>query len=173
MWYTSVSLACATKLSTLGIRQNIRYVWNMSTTGKTGGQKNAHARTRRDHATELAEDYVEAIDDLVEETGACRVTDLARHFGVSHVTAHRTIARLVRDGFADTRRYAPVTLTKKGRALAKKSRERHEIVRQFLLSLGISEQTAQLDAEGIEHHVSPETLDVMKQFTAKHQEETG
>ena len=160
-------LAHAKSLSALGNHLYIRYDRRMSATGKTGVQKNAHARTRTDHATELAEDYVEAIDDLIEETGACRVTDLARHFGVSHVTAHRTIARLVRDGFADTRRYAPVTLTRKGRALARKSRERHEIVRQFLLALGISEQTAKLDAEGIEHHVSPETLDVMKRFSGR------
>ena len=139
----------------------------MSTAGNATTSGNQHARTRRDHATELAEDYVEAIDDLISANGSCRVTDLARHFGVSHVTAHRTIARLVRDGFADTQRYAPVTLTRKGRNLARKSRERHEIVRQFLLAHGISEQTATLDAEGIEHHVSPETLRVMQQFTAE------
>lgn len=128
-------------------------------------KKNEHARTRSDHATELAEDYVEAIDDLVQEKGACRVTDLARRFGVSHVTVNRTIGRLQRDGLVDTEPYAPVSLTAQGKKLADASRRRHQIVLRFLLALGVSEETARIDAEGIEHHVSPETLKKMQKFS--------
>ncbi len=118
-----------------------------------------HRRTRDDHATETAEDYVEAIADLIDRTGTCRVTDLARHFGVSHVTVTKTIRRLEGDaGLVATEPRQPIRLTAKGRRLAKLSRERHEIVRDFLLTLGISPRTAEVDAEGIEHHVSPETL---------------
>lgn len=126
--------------------------------------KNEHVRTRRDHATELAEDYVEAIDDLVTESGVCRVTDLAKRFDVTHVTVNRTVGRLQRDGFVDTEPYAPITLTRKGKKLADESRRRHEIVLQFLLAHGVSENTAKLDAEGIEHHVSGETLAMMQKF---------
>lgn len=123
-----------------------------------------HERTRDDHATELAEDYVEAIADLIESEGACRLVDLAAHFGVTHVTANRTVGRLQRDGLVTTEPYAPIELTPEGSRLAKASRRRHEIVYRFLLALGVSEKTAATDSEGIEHHVSPETLRKMRQF---------
>lgn len=117
-----------------------------------------HRRTRADHATELAEDYVEAIAEIEEANGVCRAVDLARQFAVSNVTVNRTIGRLHRDGYVETEPYGPVTLTAKGREVAAASKRRHEIVFKFLVSLGISERTAAIDAEGIEHHVSPETL---------------
>lgn len=125
---------------------------------------NQHARIRNDHATERAEDYVEAVASICEQKGRCRVADLAREFDVSHVTVTRTISRLQRDGYVVTEPYRPIQLTAKGRRLAKKSRERHEIVHHFLLAIGVSEEIARQDSEGIEHHVSNETLKVMKQF---------
>jgi DtxR family manganese transport transcriptional regulator len=123
-----------------------------------------HERTRRDHATELTQDYVEAIDELHERLGECRVRDLAKRFAVSHVTVNRAVARMKRDGYVDTEPYAPVTLTEKGRSLAQFSKRRHEIVYQFLLALGVSQRTASIDSEGIEHHVSDETLRLMERF---------
>jgi len=117
-----------------------------------------HRKTRADHASELAEDYVEAIADISQSKGVCRVVDLATRFGVSAVTVNRTVARLVRDGYASTQPYAPIELTDTGTRLAKQSKKRHEIVYEFLISIGVSEATAAVDAEGIEHHVSPETL---------------
>jgi DtxR family manganese transport transcriptional regulator len=115
-------------------------------------------RTRRDRAMEIAQDYVEAIADLSVTLGEARVTDLARRLGVTHVTVNRTLARLVQAGYVNTRPYRAIFLTDNGRKLADESRKRHETVVAFLRSLGIPEKTAELDAEGIEHHVSPETL---------------
>lgn len=123
-----------------------------------------HRRTRRDHSTETAEDYVEAIAEILEENGACRVVDLAKHFGVSHVTVTRIVARIQEEGLVQTEAYRPIQLTSKGRRLAKKSRERHETVYQFLLAIGVDESTAAIDAEGIEHHVSPATLARFSEF---------
>jgi len=130
-------------------------------------QVSSHLRTRRDHATELTQDYVEAIAELEKQNGECRVRDLARHFEVSHVTVNRTIARLKRDGFAHTEPYGPVKLTDKGRQLAEFSRSRHDIVFRFLLALGVSPDTAAVDSEGIEHHVSEETLQLMASFCTR------
>ena len=127
----------------------------------------AHERTRRDHATELIQDYVEAIADLQAELGECRVRDLAKRFAVSHVTVNRAVARMKRDGYVDTEPYAPVRLTEKGKNLASFSQRRHEIVYQFLLALGVSQRTASIDSEGIEHHVSEETLRLMEKFGAR------
>ncbi len=126
-----------------------------------------HERTRRDHATELTQDYVEAIAELIEQTGECRLRDLAKRFAVSHVTVNRAIARMKRDGFVDTQPYAPVTLTNQGKTLAEFSERRHRIVFHFLRALGVSERTAAIDSEGIEHHVSEETLQLMEQFGTK------
>lgn len=123
-----------------------------------------HADVRRAHAEETAEDYVEAIAHLIESQGQARVKDLAGVFGVSHVTVSRTIARLVRDGLAETQPYQPVTLTPKGQKLAQASKHRHEMVVRFLLALGLDNETAHRDAEGIEHHVSEKTLRAMANF---------
>jgi DtxR family transcriptional regulator, manganese transport regulator len=115
-------------------------------------------RSRRDRAVETAQDYVEAIADLSASLGEARVTDLARRLGVTHVTVNRTLARLKRAGFVNTKPYRAIFLTGAGNRLADECKRRHETVAAFLHSLGISEKTAELDAEGIEHHVSPETL---------------
>lgn len=115
-------------------------------------------RVREAHATELVEDYVEAIGDLIAERGQARVSDLARHFGVSHVTVSRTTGRLQRDGYITTEPYRPILLTPKGRDLAHRSRERHRVVLAFFLWLGVPPKAAEIDAEGVEHHVSEETL---------------
>lgn len=118
----------------------------------------AHRQTRREHSTETAEDYVEAIAELIATDGEARAVDLARWLGVSHVTVVRTIARLQRDGYVSTKPYRSIFLTRKGARLAEDSRKRHNVVQQFLLSIGVPEHVARNDAEGIEHHCSPETL---------------
>ena len=115
-------------------------------------------RSRRDRAGEIAQDYVEAIADLAAAVGEARVTDLARRLGVTHVTVNRTLARLRQAGYVNTRPYRAIFLTDAGGKLAAESKQRHETVVAFLQSLGISKRAAELDAEGIEHHVSPETL---------------
>ncbi len=115
---------------------------------------------------ETAQDYAEAIADLSATQGEARAVDLARRLGVSHVTVIRTVARLQRDGYVSTQPYRAIFLTEKGSRLAEASRERHELVLEFLHALGVPEEIAQIDAEGIEHHVSPETLSAFKRFLA-------
>jgi DtxR family manganese transport transcriptional regulator len=124
-------------------------------------------RTREDHASETAEDYVEAIADAQEKSGGCRGIELAKLFGVSHVTVSKILARLQSEGLIDTKPYGPVRLTERGQALAKRSRERHETVLHFLLTLGVRRSIAEIDSEGIEHHVSDETLRAFRRFLRK------
>jgi len=127
----------------------------------------AFEEVRRAHATELAEDYVEAIEDVIGRAGQCRVRDLAEQFGVTHVTVTRAVARLVDQGLVETEPYRPITLTERGRQLAAAARYRHEIVLRFLLSIGVSPATAEVDAEGMEHHISGETLQKLEQFLSR------
>ena len=116
-------------------------------------------RTREEHSQETAQDYVEMIAELIVTTGEARVIDLARRLGVTHVTVSRTIRRLQREGLVTSQPYRSIFLTDAGRTLSEESRHRHEIVVEFLKSLGVSAAAAHSDAEGIEHHVSRETLD--------------
>ncbi|HWL10741.1 MAG TPA: manganese-binding transcriptional regulator MntR [Planctomicrobium sp.] len=124
-----------------------------------------HRRTRQDHSTETAEDYVEAVAEITEENGTCRVVDLAQRFDVSHVTVTRIVGRLKKAGYLETEPYRPIHLTDQGARLAAESKRRHDIVYAFLISIGVSEKTAAIDAEGIEHHVSPETLERFRKLT--------
>ncbi len=121
-------------------------------------QAEAFGRTRSDHRNEIAEDYVELIADLIEAQGEARAVDLANRLGVTNATVNNTISRLQRDGLVHSEPYRSIFLTSEGRDLADHCRRRHLIVYRFLRSLGVGEEVARVDAEGIEHHVSDETL---------------
>lgn len=124
-------------------------------------------RVRDAHQSETAEDYVELIAELIDEKGEARLVDLAERFGVTKATVNNTIQRLQRDGFVTSEPYRAIFLTEKGRKLAAASRERHLIVRDLLISLGVDADTADADAEGIEHHVSKVTLEAFRKHLAK------
>jgi len=128
------------------------------------GAGNRFARTREAHRDETAEDYVEAIAELIDAGGEARVKDLASMMGVSHVTVSRIVSRLVGEGLVETQPYKP---TRKGRRLAAESKKRHEIVLGFLLAIGVPPKQAQIDAEGIEHHVSKATIKAMERVLAE------
>jgi DtxR family manganese transport transcriptional regulator len=134
-----------------------RFIRKLSKRGQTRIAE-TFRRSRRDRAVEVAQDYVEAIADLSATVGEARVVDLAQRLGVTHVTVNRTLARLQKAGYVNTKPYRAIFLTNAGQKLAEESKIRHETVTAFLRSLGIPEKIAELDAEGIEHHVSPETL---------------
>ena len=126
-----------------------------------------HRALRRQHESEAAQDYCEAIAELLDSGVEARVGRIAERFGLSHVTVSRVVRRLASEGFVDARPHRPIGLTAKGRALASEARDRHETVLAFLRALGVDERTAQADAEGIEHHVSPATLRAMARFTPR------
>ena len=106
------------------------------------------------------------ISDLIEETGEARTVDLAARFGVTSPTVNAIVRRLQREYLVETRPYRSIFLTEAGKALAESSRARHQIVRDFLVTIGVPETIAEEDAEGVEHHVSEETLAVFAQITA-------
>lgn len=123
-------------------------------------------RTRHAHAQERAQDYVEAISDLIAEQGEARATDLAKMLGVTHVTVIRTVQRLQRDGLVTSQPYRSIFLTGEGERMAERARVRHRTVVAFLEALGVTPGVARADAEGIEHHVSSETLRAFERYLA-------
>ena len=120
-------------------------------------------QVREAHKTEATEDYVELID-LIRVHGEARLVDVASRMGVTQPTASKTLARLQRDGFVSSEPYRSIFLTREGKDLADESRLRHEVVFNFLLAIGVKREAAIRDSEGMEHHVSEETLKVFKKI---------
>ena len=124
-------------------------------------------QVRNARNTETVEDYTEMIADLIRETGEARAVDLAKHFGVTGPTVNSIIRRLVREGFVISKPYRSIFLTEKGQILADYCKKRHEIVYNFLVKIGVNSEIAKNDAEGLEHHVSKETLSVFEKYNKK------
>ena len=123
--------------------------------------------TRKTHETENAEDYVELIEDLIKNEGEARVVDIAKHLGISKATVNQTINRLTKKGLVISKPYRSIHLTNIGKQIARKTRQRHNIVYNFLISLGVDKKIAEQESEGIEHHVGEKTLSLFKKFTEK------
>ena len=121
-------------------------------------------QVRNARNSETAEDYTEMIADLIRNAGEARAVDLAKHFGVTGPTVNSIIRRLVRDGLVVSKPYRSIFLTDKGQTLADYCKKRHEIVYNFLIKIGVNSDIAKNDAEGIEHHVSAETLIVFEKY---------
>lgn len=137
-------------------------------------QAGAFQAVREARRSELAEDYVELIAELIAHFGEARPVDIASRLGVTAPTVAKTLDRLARDGLVMRARYRSVFLTDQGRALAEECRVRHDIVVRFLIRLGLDAETAEQDAEGIEHHVSARTLALFAAFAQRRgQPETG
>lgn len=130
-------------------------------------QARRFGKTRDALSMALLEDYAELIADLQAASGAARPTDIARRLGISHVTAINTIARLKREGLATSRPYHGVSLTEAGLALARRVHRRHRLVVDLLRAVGVPEEAAEQDAEGIEHHVSEATLEAFSRFLGR------
>lgn len=134
---------------------------------ETERQTAGFTRVRQARQTETAEDYVEMIADLIDGQGEARIVELAERFGVAQATVNKTIGRLQREGLVNTRPYRSIFLTDAGREMAAACRRRHRIVVDFLKAIGVGDHTAEIDAEGIEHHVSDETLAAFERLLAK------
>jgi len=132
-------------------------------------QAEVFGHVRQAHQMEMTEDYAELIDDLIQTHGEARLVDLAERLGVAQPTASKTIARLQRDGYVKSEPYRSIFLTEKGKALAATARSRHNLVYEFLLTIGVPEEVAQRDSEGVEHHVSKETLDAFRRIIESRQ----
>lgn len=125
-------------------------------------------QVREAHRRELIDDYVELISDLIREVGEARQVDMAARLGVSQPTVAKMLKRLASVGLIEMIPWRGVFLTPEGEKLAQESRERHQLVENFLLVLGVSPEIARRDAEGMEHHVSEETLVKFREFNLKY-----
>ncbi len=114
--------------------------------------------------TATIEDYLERILLLSEDEGHARVTEIAKLLGISKASVTEMIAKLKSNGFVDFEKYGTITLTEKGREIAVKVKERHDILKSFLVLIGVNEEDANKDCCVMEHNLSKETTDKLKVF---------
>ena len=114
--------------------------------------------------TATIEDYLERILILSEEDGHARVTEIANLLGISKASVTEMIAKLKLNGFVDFEKYGTITLTEKGRKVAIEVKERHDILKSFLVLIGVNEENASNDCCVMEHNLSKETTDKLKVF---------
>ncbi|MEA3557764.1 MAG: metal-dependent transcriptional regulator [Candidatus Thermoplasmatota archaeon] len=123
--------------------------------------------------THREEDYLEAILHIVKKKGYARVGDIAKHLECSAATVTEMFGRLGERGLVNYEKYGGVTLTENGRAVGEEIDGRHTLIKRFLEILGVPEGIADEDACEIEHSIHPETLERLKDFLDRFNEDPG
>ena len=111
--------------------------------------------------SQSAEDYLERIHELIEQKGYARVVDIASSLKVRQASVTSMVQKLGESGFLKYEKYRGLILTKKGREVARKIHGRHETLSRFFSLFGLDAETQRRDIEGIEHHLSPATMEVL------------
>ena len=111
--------------------------------------------------SQSAEDYLERIHALIEEKGYARVVDIASSLQVKEASVTSMVQKLDELGYLNYEKYRGLILTDKGRAVATRIQRRHETLSRFFSLLGLDDATQQRDIEGIEHHLSAETVEML------------
>jgi Mn-dependent DtxR family transcriptional regulator len=109
--------------------------------------------------TPSMEDYIEQIYILIEDKGYARVSDIAEHLSVHPSSVTKMVQKLDKDEYLIYEKYRGLTLTMKGKKIGKRLVYRHELLEQFLRVIGVKEEHIYEDVEGIEHHLSWESID--------------
>ncbi len=120
-------------------------------------RRNRVARLGRSESTE---DHLERIQELVDQKGYARVSDIAASLSLSRSAVSNMVRRLAQRGYVNYERYRGFTLTADGRAVARHIKVRHETLTELLQLLGLRAETVAQEVEAIEHHLRPETLRV-------------
>ena len=104
------------------------------------------------------EDYLEAIYNLNSEKGYVSAADISEKLGVKPPTVSSMLVNLARKGYLEHEKYRGMRLTPSGEKVARSVVKRHQVISELISMLGVDDQTAYVDTEGIEHHVHPSTL---------------
>src|SRR3954463_15911422 len=111
--------------------------------------------------SQSAEDYLERIHELIEKKGYARVVDIASSLKVKQASVTNMVQKLAEAGYLNYEKYRGLILTDKGRDVAMLIQKRHETLSRFFSLFGLEEATQREDIEGIEHHLSPETVAIL------------
>jgi Mn-dependent DtxR family transcriptional regulator len=109
-------------------------------------------------ATPSMEDYLEKIYKLISDKGYARVSDIAEGLEVHPSSVTKMIQKLDKDNYLIYERYRGLMLTSKGKKMGKRLMDRHQLLEQFLKTIGVQEENIYTDVEGIEHHLSWDSI---------------
>ena len=110
------------------------------------------------------EDYLEVIYELVEQKGYATTVDISTYLNVSSPSVTKMTQRLDETGYLKYEKYRGIKLTDEGVRIAQNIRNRHGLLAEFFKMIGVDEESANSDAEGIEHHLHPETIKRLEDF---------
>lgn len=117
-------------------------------------------------SSSAVEDYLERILELTNSKGYARVVDIAAALGISQASVTNMIQRLDAEGLLKYEKYRGLVLTTAGEQLARNIMHRHQLLTDFLKLLGIPDEVIYHDVEGMEHHISPDTLHAIETLTS-------
>jgi len=119
---------------------------------------------KKEDRTDRMEDYLEVIYELVQEKGYATTVDISSYLNVSSPSVTKMVQKLDETGYLKYEKYRGIKLTNEGIRIARNIRNRHGLLAEFFMMIGIDEETANNDAEGIEHHLHPETMKKLEEF---------
>ena len=119
-----------------------------------------------DKPSQSAEDYLERIHELIESKGNAHVADIAQSLNVGQPSVTSMVQKLADEGYLRYEKYRSLTLTDAGRAVAERIRDRHLVLASFFTLFDLDDDTQARDIEGIEHHLSSDTLNTLADLTA-------
>lgn len=120
---------------------------------------------KKEDRTDRMEDYLEVIYELIQEKGYATTVDISSYLNVSSPSVTKMMQKLDETGYLKYEKYRGIKLTNEGIRIARNIRNRHGLLAEFFMIIGIDEETANNDAEGIEHHLHPETMKKLEEFT--------
>ena len=119
---------------------------------------------KKEDRTDRMEDYLEVIYELVQEKGYATTVDISSYLNVSSPSVTKMMQKLDETGYLKYEKYRGIKLTNEGVRIARNIRNRHGLLAEFFMIIGVDEETANNDAEGIEHHLHPETMKKLEEF---------
>ena len=119
---------------------------------------------QKEDRTDRMEDYLEVIYELVEEKGYATTVDISTYLNVSSPSVTKMMKRLDEGGYLNYEKYRGIKLTAHGIQVARNIRNRHGLLAEFFKIIGVDEEIANNDAEGIEHHLHPQTIKKLEEF---------
>jgi Mn-dependent DtxR family transcriptional regulator len=119
---------------------------------------------KKEYRTYRMEDYLEVIYELVQQKGYATTIDISQYLNVSSPSVTKMVKRLDETGYLKYEKYRGICLTQEGIDVAKSIHQRHSLLAEFLKMIGVDKDIANKDAEGIEHHLHPQTLKKLEEF---------
>ena len=119
---------------------------------------------KKEDRTDRMEDYLEVIFELVEQKGYATTVDISNYLNVSSPSVTKMTQKLDETGYLKYEKYRGIRLTDEGVRIAQNIRTRHGLLAEFFKMIGVDEESANSDAEGIEHHLHPETIKRLEGF---------